>query len=66
MALGLFRIVEFSNLDSGFIEAVKQARIDAHLAEILAKRLPMGPAAADRAMVNADHPITPDIGLRLA
>ena len=66
-ALGLnIRIVEFPHLDGAFIETVKQARIDAHLAEIFSKRLPVGAAAADWTMVNADHSIAPHIGCRLA
>ena len=64
--LGLIGIVEFSDLDGAFIEIVKQARIDAHLAEVLPKRLPVRSAAADWTMVNADHSIAPDIGCRLA
>lgn len=58
------RIVEFSDFDCIFIEAVEQARIDAHLAEIFPKRLPVCAAAADRTMMNADHAIAPDIGSR--
>ena len=34
--------------------------------EWLAQRLPMRAAAADRAVVDADHPITPDKSGRLA
>ena len=44
---GLIGIVELFDLDTAFIEIVKQARIDAHLAEVLPKRLPVGSAAAD-------------------
>lgn len=62
----LVRIVELPDLDGAFIETVEKARIDAHLAEIFAKRLPVRPAAAGRAVVNADHPVAPDIGRRLA
>src|SRR4249919_4146005 len=40
--------------------------MDAHLAEILPKRLPMRPAAAGRAMVDADHAVAPHIGDGLA
>ena len=58
-------VVEFPDLDGAFIETVEQARIDAHLPEVFAERLPVGPAAADRAVVDADHPIAPDIGCRL-
>ena len=65
-APGLIRVVEFSNLDGAFVEIVKQSCIDPHLAEIFPKRLPMGPAAANWAVVNADHSIAPDIGRRLA
>ncbi len=63
---GLIRIVEFSDLDGAFIEIVKQARIDAHLAEVLSKRLPVGSAAADWTVVNANHSIAPNIGRGLA
>lgn len=66
MELGLIGVVEFSDFDGAFIEIVEQARIDAHLAEIFPKRLPVGSAAADRTVVNADHSIAPDIGCRLA
>lgn len=55
-------VVELSDLDGAFIEIVEQARIDAHLAKILAKRLPMSAAAAHRTMVDTDHVIAPDIG----
>ena len=48
-------------IDGAFIEAVQQARVDAHFAEILAKRLPMCAAAADRTMVDTDHSVAPDI-----
>ena len=66
LAMGLIvRIVEFSDLDGAFIEIVEQACIDAHLAEIFAERLPVGAAAADWTMVNADHSIAPDISDRL-
>ena len=65
-ALGLnIRIVEFPHFDGAFIKIVEQARIDAHLAEIFAKRLPVCATAADRTVVNADHSIAPDIGCRL-
>ncbi len=64
--LGLIGVIEFSNLDGVFIEIVKQARIDAHLAEVFPKRLPVGSAAADWTVVNANHSIAPDIGCRLA
>jgi len=47
-------------MDDAFIEIVKQARIDAHLAKIPAKRVPMSTAAAHRTMVNTDHVIAPD------
>ena len=66
LELGLIRIVEFSDLDGAFIEIVKQARIDAHLAEVFPKRLPVGSAATDWTVVNANHSIAPDIGCRLA
>lgn len=62
----IIRIVEFPHLDGAFIEIVEQACIDAHLAEIFPKRLPVGAAAADWTVVNADHSIAPDIGCRLA
>ena len=62
MVQGLItRIVELPDLDGAFIEAVQQARVDAHLAEVLAKRLPMSSAAADRTVVDADHSVAPDI-----
>ena len=57
-------VVEFPDLDGAFIEAVEQACIDAHLAEVFPKRLPVGSAAAGWAVVNADHPVAPDIGCR--
>ena len=60
------RIVEFPNLDGAFIEIVEQARIDAHLAEVFSKRLPVCAAATDWTVVNADHAIAPDIGSRPA
>lgn len=66
MAPGLIRVVEFPDLDGTFVEIVEQACVDAHLAEVLPKSLPVGAAAADRAMMNADHSIAPDIGRRLA
>ena len=67
LALSLVtRIIEFPNLDGAFIETVEQARIDAHLAEVFPKRLPVCSAAADRAVVNANHSIAPDIGRGLA
>jgi hypothetical protein len=62
----LIRVVELSHFDGAFVETVKQAGIDSHLAEILPQRLPMGPAAAGWTVMNADHSITPDIGRRLA
>jgi hypothetical protein len=55
-------VVELPDFDDAFIEIVEQARIDAHLAKILAKRLPMSAAAAHWTMVNTDHVIAPDIG----
>lgn len=58
-------VLEFSDLDGAFIESVEQAGVDPHLPEVFAERLPVGPAAADYAVVNADHPIAPDIGCRL-
>ncbi len=66
LALGLIGIVELFDLDGAFIEIIKQACIDAHLAEVFPKRLPVGPAAADWTMVNANHLIAPDIGCRFA
>lgn len=60
------RIGEFSHFDAALVEMVEQARIDSHLAEVFAKRLPVRAAAADWAVVNADHAIAPDIGGRLA
>lgn len=67
MATGLtISVVKHPNLNGAFIESVEQARIDADLAEIFAQRLPVRAAAADRAVVNADHFITPDIGHRVA
>jgi len=65
LALRSIRVVEFPDLDGAFIEIVKQACIDAHPAEVLSKGLPVGSAAADWAVVNADHSIAPDIGGRL-
>ena len=62
----LFGVVHLSDLDSGFIESIKQAGIDAHPAKVLAQRLPMCPAAADRAMMDANHAVTPDIGRGVA
>lgn len=62
----IIRVVDFPNLDGIFIEIVEQARIDAHLAKVFAKRLPVGATAADRAVMNANHSIPPDIGCRLA
>ena len=58
-------VVELPDFDGAFIEIVEQAGVDAHLTEVLAKRLPVGAAAAGRAVVNADHSVTPDIGHRL-
>ncbi len=46
-----------THLDSAFIEIVEQACIDAHLAEIFSRTLPMGAAAADGAVMNADHSV---------
>ena len=53
-------VVELPDMDDAFIEIVKQARIDSHLAKIPAKRVPMSTAAAHRTMVNTDHVIAPD------
>jgi hypothetical protein len=61
----LVRVVEFPDLDDALIEIVEQAGIDAHLAEVLTEGLPVGSAAADGAVVDANHPIAPDIGRRL-
>jgi hypothetical protein len=55
-------VVKLPDLDGAFIEIVEQARIDAHLAKILAKRLPMRAAAAHGTMMDTDHVIAPDIG----
>lgn len=59
-------VVELPDLDEMFIEAVEQPGVDAHRAEILAEGLPMRAAPADRAMVDADHAIAPDVGDGLA
>ena len=61
----LVRIDELPDLDGTFIEIVEQARINAHLVEMIPMRVPVGAAAADWTMVNADHSIAPDIGCRL-
>ena len=66
LALGLISVVDLSNFDGAFVEIVEQACIDAHLAEVLPKRLPVCATAADWTVVDADHSITPDIGRRLA
>lgn len=66
LSLGFIRVVDFPDLYGAFIEIVEQPCVDAHLAEIFAKRLPMGATAADRTVVNADHSIAPHIGGRLA
>ena len=66
LGLNLISVVEFPNFDGAFIEIIKQSRIDPHFAEVLAKRPPVSSAAADRAVVNADHSVAPDIGFRLA
>lgn len=55
------RVVKLSNFNAAFIEAIKQAGIDAQLPEILAQRLPVGAAATDRTVMDSDHSITPDI-----
>lgn len=60
----LIGVVELSDLDGLFIEPVEQARVNAHFAEILPKGLPVRAAAANGAMVDADHAIAPDIGGR--
>lgn len=60
------RIVEFPHLDSAFVEIIEQACIDAHFAEVFPKSFPVGAATADRAVVDSDHSIAPDIGCRLA
>lgn len=65
-SLGLIRIVEFSNLDCVFIEIIEQAGIDAHFAKVFAQRLPVSSAATGRAVMDANHPIAPDIGYCLA
>ena len=65
-ALGLIRVVELPDLDGAFVEIIEQASIDAHLTEIFPKGFPVGTASADWAVVDADHPVTPDIGGRLA
>jgi len=65
LALRSIRVVEFPDLDGAFIEIVEQACIDTHPAEVLPKGLPVSAAAADRAVVNTDHPVAPDIGCRL-
>ena len=62
----LTRVVEFPHFDGAFIESVEQSCFDAHPAEILSERLPVGAAAADRAVVDTDHSIAPNIGGRLA
>ena len=50
------RIVEFPHLDGAFIEIIEQARVDAHLAEIFAEGLPVGPAGNRRpAMRDVDR-----------
>ena len=59
-------VVEFANLDGSFVEIIEQARVDAHFAEVLAKGLPMRAAAANRAVMNADHSVAPHIGSGLA
>lgn len=60
----LIGVVELADLHGLFIERVEQARVNAHFAEILPKGLPVRAAAANGAMVDADHAITPDIGGR--
>src|SRR6476469_7522180 len=47
------------------VEVVEEASVDAHPAEILAERSPVGQTSTARAMVNSDHLIAPDICLRL-
>jgi hypothetical protein len=42
-------VVELPDLHGAFIEIVEQACIDAHLAEVFPKRLPVGSAAAGTA-----------------
>ena len=61
----LSRVVDFPDLDGAFIEIVEQAGIDPHLAEVLAKRLPVCATAANWTVMDADHSIAPDIGFRL-
>ena len=62
----LIGVVEFSDLDGAFVEIIKQACIDTHLAKVLSKGLPVRAAAAGWAVVNADHLIAPDVGFRFA
>ena len=64
--LDFVQVFEAADLDAGVGEAVEQAGVDAHAAEVLAQGLPVGSAAAGGAVVDADHPIAPDIGDRLA
>lgn len=56
------RIIELAHLHRPRVEPLEQPRVHPHLPEILAQRLPVRPAAAGRAVMDADHPIAPDIG----
>ena len=65
--MGFFTsLVEFTNFNRLFIKIVRRVCIDPHHAAVLAEPLPVGAAATDGRMVDADHPIDPDTGFRLA
>ena len=58
------RIVELPDLDGHLVEAVQEACVDSHLAKILPQGLPVRSASASRAVVDADHSVTPDVSCR--
>ena len=62
----LVRVIEKPDLHILSSKAVQQPRAHSHFTEILAKRRPVRCAAAPWTMVNANHLVAPDIGLRLS
>lgn len=58
-------IINLAHLYGALVKAIQQARVDAHLAEVPSERLPVRAAATNRAMMDTDHPVPPDVGRRL-
>src|SRR5918995_202611 len=59
-------VVELPDFDRGLVEVVEQACVDAHLTGILAEGPPVRSASARRAVMDADHPVTPDVSRRFS